>query len=203
MEQKERLMKMKAALVDFLARAKKIPHLEKIVLFGSLLEGDVNKKSDIDLLLVFNCRHNPETGEELEKAVHLGGEITASYNLENSFGFVIANRYDLKETDQEFLRKVLSSGVIVWQEGGIFKKGEHPELKPLTLIKFSPKDLSSANQRRLQRKLYGYQGRKGFLSTRGERIEKGVILIGGEEAKDIENLLKSFKVKYKKYSFWH
>lgn len=212
MDQQERLTKMKAAIIDFVAKAYQVPYLERVVLFGSVLEGDVNKKSDIDLLLVFDCLHNPEIGGESKKAISIGGEITYKYRLENNFSFVVMNKKTIKDTDKEFLKKVEQEGLMVWSKGGFFK--EYPALQGYKLIKYSTKDLKQNTKKTLERWLYGYKmqtkqkGRmyrvekEGFVTKYGRKIAPGTILVPIKNSDDICKLFDRYKVKYQQDVFY-
>jgi len=183
---------MKAALVDFLLRAQEIPHLERIVLFGSLLEGDVNKKSDIDLLLIFNTSGNPETGIELKKATKIGIEVLKNYSIENSFSFVIANTQEPSKTDKDFLRETAGKGIIVWGKGGFNFLKKHREASLQTLFAYSTQNLSPANKRKLLRKV------AKITKLYGEKLGRGVVLVGKNQEKALEKTFKECKATYKK-----
>lgn len=210
MEQFERLKQMKAALVDFLVRAHEIPHLEKIVLFGSLLTEDVNKKSDIDLLLIFNTKGNPETGIELKTATKIGLEVLKKYSIENNFGFVVVNAQEPSKTDKDFLVKTANKGIVVWERGGYdFFKG-HREIKPQILFTYSTQNLNPKQRVSLYRKLYGYKtttkqkGKEyqvespGIVGEYGQKIGANVFLIDSKNAQQVEKVLKEYDLSFKK-----
>lgn len=192
MEQSERLKQMKAALVDFLIRAHEVPHLEKIILFGSLLEEDVNKKSDIDLLLIFDTNNNPETGLELKTATKIGLEVLKNYSTENNFSFVVANVQEPSKTDKDFLVEIAHKGVVIWQKGGFDFLKKHQEIGAQVLLTYSTQNLSSANKRRLLRKI------AKTAKLHGEKLGKGVILVGKKWAGETEKILKECQTTYKK-----
>lgn len=212
MDQQERLTKMKAAVIDFITQAHEIPYLESVVLFGSVLEGDVNKKSDIDLLLVFDCPHNPEIGEESKKAISIGGDITYKHNIENNFSFVVVNKKDIGDTDEEFLKKVAQEGIVVWQKRGFLPK--HPALSPYKLIIYSTKDLGPNTKRTIERRLYGYKvsteqrgksyriEKPGLVKQYGRKISPGVILVPIKNFSEIKEIFEKYKVDYKAEDFF-
>lgn len=192
MEQVERLKQMKAALVDFLVRAHEVPHLEKIVLFGSLLEGDVNKKSDIDLLLIFDTKSNPETGTELKMATKIGLEVLKNYQIENNFSFVVVNVQRPSKTDKDFLVEVASKGTVVWEKEGFdFLKG-HRGIKPQIIFTYSTKGLSSANKRKLLRKI------AKIVKVYGKRLGGGVILVENRHGEKVEKIFQECQANFKK-----
>ena len=60
------LENLKRAIIDFINEADKIPNLKYVVLFGSILKGEISKKSDIELLMLFDAEYNPEVGKEMD-----------------------------------------------------------------------------------------------------------------------------------------
>lgn len=188
----ERLRQMKAALVDFLLRAHEVPHLEKILLFGSLLEGDVNKKSDIDLLLIFNSQENPETGVELREATRLGIEVLKNYSIENNFSFVACNLKEPSKIDKDFLTETAVKGIIIWEKGGYNFLKKHQEIEAKTLFTYSTKGLPPAKKRKLLRRV----SLLGQLF--GKRLGKGVILLDKKQASKAEEIFREVKAFYQK-----
>ena len=81
--------KLKLPIIDFVSRAKEIPNLKVVVLFGSAVMGEFHKKSDIDLLLLFDTKHNPEIGKEGETAHKIASDVLSAHYLPNSFSFVM------------------------------------------------------------------------------------------------------------------
>lgn len=192
MVQSERLKQMKAALVDFLLTAHEIPHLVLIVVFGSLLEGDVNKKSDIDLLLVFESPNNPETGIELKVATKVGLDVLRNYSIENNFSFVVVNVGTISKTDKDFLMDVAGKGIIVWKNGDFNFLKKHKEVKPRLLFSYSVQGLSSANKRKLIRKI----GR--MVELYGEKLGKGVAMFDKKQVEKVERVFRECGASYKK-----
>lgn len=192
MEQLERLKQIKAALIDFLLRAHEIPHLEKVILFGSVLEGDVNKKSDIDLLLVFDTANNPETGIELKQATKIGIEVLKNYPIENNFSFVVVNAQQPSKTDKDFLVEIANEGVIIWQKGGFNFLKKHREMGSQVIFTYSTQNLSSANKRKLLRKI------AKTVKLHGEKLGKGVVLVEKKWAEEAEEIFKKCQTTYEK-----
>jgi predicted nucleotidyltransferase len=192
MEQSERLEQIKAALVDFLLRAHEIPHLEKVVLFGSVIEGDVNKKSDIDLLLIFDTTNNPETGIELETAIKVGLRVLQTYTIENNFSFVVVNTQNPSDTDKDFLTNIASKGVIVWGKRGFDLLKKHREISAKTLFIYSTQNLSPANKRKLLRKV------AQTVKLHGEKLGGGVVLIENKWEKETEEIFQECQAAYEK-----
>jgi len=214
MEQYERLKQMKAALVDFILRAYEIPRLERIILFGSLLEGDVNKKSDIDLLLIFDTKSNPETGIELKTATKIGIEALKNYSIENNFSFVVVNTQKPPKTDKDFLIEIASQGITIWEKGDFDFLKKHQELTAQILFTYSTRDLNPKQRVSLYRKLYGYKvttkqkGKKyhvespGIIGKYGRKIGTNAFLINPRNAQQVEKVFKKYNLSFKKHQFF-
>lgn len=214
MVQSERLRQMKAALVDFLIRAYKIPHLQKIILFGSLLEGDVNKKSDIDLLLIFDTANNPETGIELETATKIGLEVLKNYQIENNFSFVVVNIQKPSKTDKDFLTETAIKGVIIWEKKGFEFLKKHQEIEAQVLFTYTTQDLNPKQRVTLYRKLYGYKvttkqrGKEyrvessGIVGRYGQRVGTNAFLIDPKNAQEVEKVFKKYNLSFKRHQFF-
>lgn len=197
MDQQERLKRMKAALIDFVLQAPKIPHLERIIAFGSLLEGDVNKKSDIDLLLVFNCQdHDSEKGREMDIVIKTAAKITDAYDLENPIRAIAVSPYNLKDFDEEFLKKISREGFLVWHQGSFTPFSQHPELKAKVLFCYKTTFLSPNTKRSFLRRI------KRLTEKFGQKISPGAILINQKSFIAVEKVLKESKVKYQKYQIF-
>ena len=97
--------RFKLPVIDFVSRADEVPNLVGVVLYGSAVTGDVSKKSDIDLLLLFDCDHDPELGEEASIAHGISSDVSLKHDLAFPFSFVFVNLRELKEIESDFLWK--------------------------------------------------------------------------------------------------
>jgi len=189
--------KFKKPIIDFIGRAEEIPNLVAIILFGSAVTGDVSKKSDIDLLLVFDCDHNPEIGEESKIAMRISSEIATKEKMDQSFSFVFYNQRNPKEIEPDFLWNVCKEGKLIWGKcPQVLGEQPHPNLQPLTLIKYSIKGLKEKNRRALLRSLYGPQKGKIPINKKEERIGPGILLIKAEKFDHLKEIFDRFGVKY-------
>lgn len=194
MEQKERVKRMKAALVDFLFQGHQIPHLVSVVVFGSLLEGDVSKKSDIDVLLVFDTDYNPETSKESDIVSKLAGKITDAYDLENPIRALLISRRNFSDVDAEFLKKVAKEGVVVWRRGMGIEPFEHPEFEPFFLFSYSTKGMALNTKRTFLRKV------KRFIKKHGRKVGGGAVLVEAKHASEFEEICQKAETKWTKLS---
>jgi len=193
--------RFKQPIIDFIDKANKIPNLIGVVLFGSAVTGDVSKKSDIDLLLVFDTNHNPEIGKEAEISRGIASSISIKYDLAYPFSFVFVNKKDMKEIEPDFLWNVSREGILIWgKPEDILMKGPHPSLEPMVLIKYSVKDLNEKDKRRLLRMLY--TSKKKLIDKENERIGPGTILINARKFDELKEVLDEFNVKYSVKKIW-
>ncbi len=187
-------------IIEFIERAEEIPNLIGVVLFGSAVTGDVSKKSDIDLMLIFDTDHNPEVGMETETTHKISSEISIKYDLAHPFSFVFVNKRNIEEIDPDFLWNVSKEGILIWGKAeDILMKEPHPSLKPMVLIRYSAIGLRERDRRGLFRRLYAAKHR---IVEKKDRLGPGIILIEAERFDGIKNLFDDYKVKYSVKKIW-
>lgn len=191
----------KQPIIDFVDKAHHIPNLAGAVLFGSAVTGGISKKSDIDILLVFDSDHNPETGKEAEIARKIASAISIKHDLAHPFSFVFANRKKGEEIEPDFLWNISREGLLIWgKPEDILMKEPHPALEPMALITYSVKNLDENDRRRFLRKLY--TSKKKLLDKKKERIGPGTILIKATKFDSIKEVLDDFNVRYSVKKVW-
>ena len=193
--------KLKLPLIDFADNASKIPNLVGVISFGSAATGDLSKKSDIDLLLVFDTNHDPELGKEAEIAHEIASNISAKYDLPYPFSFVFVNKKNMDDVESDFLWNVVKEGVVVWgKPQDILMKTPHPSLEPLMLIRYSVKELNEKDKRKILRWLY--TSKKKIIGKSKEKLGPGVLLIKAEKFEEIKKIFDKFNMKYSVKKFW-
>jgi len=182
----------KEPLIYFVERAKEIPNLIGVILFGSAITGDVSKKSDIDLLLVTKSPTNPEIGKESEIAHSIASEISKKFNLEQSFSITFYN-LNQKDIEPDFLWEVEKEGIVIWAKPASLLNIDLKEnLTPKLICSYSLKGLKEKDKRAIIRKLYES---KSKIINEKEKIAPGVFIIDAEKEPLIDNLFKKFKLK--------
>lgn len=206
--------KFRMLLIEFVSEAENIPHLVAAVLYGSVLKGEVHKKSDIDILLLFDTDHNPEVGEESRIAHQIASNILRKHEIEHSFSFVMVNINDLN-VDIDFLRTVTKEGVIIWArpEMKILEK-PHPNLEPMDIFSYSLSSIPPKEKMVVHRALYGYRvekvvkGKKyvskakGIVKEYGKKIGNGVIIIPSRESNKVIDIFEKHGVDYRQIKAW-
>ncbi len=202
-------------IIDFIGQAERIPNLVAAILYGSVIKGEVHKKSDIDVLLLFDTRGNPEVGREAKAAHQIASDISGKHALEHSFSFVMLNVNRMEDTDVEFLRNVCKEGMVIWgrPDFDIMRK-PHPSLKPKDMFSYSMRNLKPREKMAAHRALYGYRvektvkGRryvnqaKGLIEDHGERLVDGVIIVDARISDNIVDLFERHGVQYRRLKIW-
>ena len=202
-------------IMEFIRRADEISNLKAAVLFGSAVDGTMTKKSDIDVLLLFDTDHNPELGDEMKAALNLSGNIAKKFDLPYSFSFVAKNLNDPKDVEPDFLWRVAEKGVLIWGKPDLtILKGAHPSLEAMALVKFSLEGLPGKNRASIRRTLYGYKVEKtvkgktytsqkgGIVSKKDYRLTPGVVMVPAPLLDQISEVLKKNGAKLKITRIW-
>lgn len=188
-------------LIDFIAQAETIPHLESIILFGSATTKSLSKKSDIDIALVFNTDHDPETGKEATIAHKIASTVSVNHDLAYPFSFVFINKNNLKDIDADFLWTLAKEGTIIWgKPKEVLTKPVHPSLQPQILIQYSTKTLSEKDKRKLMRWLY--HSKNQVINKEKEKIGPGVLLVNANKFDQIKHLFDMLTVPYSVKKIW-
>lgn len=188
-------------LIDFISQAETIPNLEGIILFGSAVTGNMSKKSDIDIVLVFHTDHDPELGKEGNIAYKLSSDISIKHDLLYPFSFVFINKNNLKEVDVDFLWTLAKEGIIIWgKPKEVLMNTSHPSLQPFMLIHYSTKNLLEKDRRKLLRWLYN--SKKQAIQKDKEKIGPGVLLVNAKKYERIKKMFDHFTVSYSVKKIW-
>lgn len=192
-------------------KLRKIPTLESVVLFGSAARGEMHKKSDVDILLIFYADHDPEIGDEGRLVHKISGEVEKEYHMDNPFSFVFMNKMD--ELDSEFLWEVAKDGVVLYTlPGSILGKEEY--LQPSAFISYTFSNLAAKDKMFVKRKLYGYKVKsvhdgkeyvnegKGIVQEYGKKMGRATFLIDASHVDKVLELFQEKKVQYKISKIW-
>jgi len=202
-------------IMDFIRRANEIPNLKAAVLFGSAIDGTMTKKSDIDILLLFDTDHNPELGDEMKAALNLSGNIAKKFDLPYSFSFVAKNLNDPKDVEPDFLWRVAEKGILIWGKPDLsLMKEAHPSLEAMALVKFSLEGLQGKNRASIRRALYGYKVEKtvkgktyasqkgGLINKKDYRLASGLVMVPASLLDQISDILKKNGAKFRITRIW-
>lgn len=193
--------RFKPPIIDFIDRAKEIPNLVGIVLFGSAVTGDISKKSDIDLLLIFDSDHNPEIGMESEVAHRIASDISLKRDLTHPCSFVFVNQRNMKEIELDLLWNVARDGILIWGRAeDVIVKSDHPSLEPMVIIRYSMKELSEKDKGGLLR--YLYSSKRSMVDKKTERLGPGTFLLKAEKFDGAKDVIDGFGIRYSVRKIW-
>lgn len=202
-------------LIDFINRLERVPHLRAAMLFGSVAKGEVHKKSDIDILLLFEMKGNPETRREGRIAHEIASEVSKRHDLEHSFSFVMYNVNEMGRTELDFLKKVMKEGIGIWIRTDVGTLTEpHSSLQPRTIISYSLSGLTPREKMAVHRALYGYRVEKsvkgktylnaspGLIKDIGEKLGPGLVLVESGRAEDVVEILTKYGAELRSRDVW-
>lgn len=195
--------KDKKLIERFVEKTKNIPNLDCIILFGSMMRGEADKRSDIDILLVFNEK-NPKS--HIPEIMN----IVTTLKPHREIRPTVTN---LADYDEEFLQTVLREGEVLW--GKLLITTNNLLLKPFRLVSYNISTLKPSKKVKASRIIHGYQSKK---AVNGEikqyryeglkdkynvhLISKNTVLIPEEYAKSFLRNLDKHHVKYQEKMVW-
>jgi predicted nucleotidyltransferase len=184
---------------EFLKEVKKWapPTFTGAVLFGSLVRGDFGRRSDVDVLMIFD---EPDPRRHLTEVT----KIITALKPHREIRPVLTNTKDI---GSDLLREVLREGVVL--HGKLVVTPDHLRVKPYEIISYDLSNASSTTRQRVARRVYGYSSRKRV----GRRVReykypglvdrkdcfvlgKGVIALPAETAKGFIEFLRTNHVKF-------
>ena len=202
-------------IVDFVNRLGEVPHLRAAILFGSVAKGDVHKKSDIDILLLFEMSGNPETKREGKIVHEIASEISKKRGLEHSFSFVMYNVSEIESAGMTFLRKAMEEGIGIWvRTDAVVPAKLKSHLVARRIISYSLSGLSPKKKMTVHRALYGYRVVKkvgdkeyvnespGLIEDVGEKLGPGIVMVDPRRAEDVIYVLQRYGADFKSRDVW-
>lgn len=199
-------------LIFKFAREASLEDVAYIFLFGSVAKGDADRKSDIDLLVVFDT-----SSEDFEDSGSRGLISEIALDLEKEFDRsiqVIFSNRNFEDLDQYLIRKITLEGILLYARP-IKVEVRGLELEPYSLILFNLKTFDGREQRRIRRLLLGHKTQKRVKGKIYESMKEGVIqdfggkYIGGgllavpqKNILTMEKWLTRFKVEFKRIDMW-
>ena len=181
--------------------------ISAIILFGSTVREERTEESDVDLCIILD-----KLDPALEKKI-----FNQILDLENKYDYdfqVIYSNKHFEGLDRQFVENILREGEVLF--GNIPNISiQKLELQAFSLIKFSIRNLSSAEKNKLNRYLYGKTSTKKyknkFYSTRkpgvvervhGFRMGRGSIMVPINHSWKLEKMLDEHGVSVQRINVW-
>lgn len=195
--------KDKKLIKKFVERVQDIQNLECVILFGSMVRGDADKRSDIDILLVFNNENPKSYIPEIMR-------IVTTLKPHREIRPTVTNLTDL---DEGFLQTVLREGKILY--GKIVITPDKLLLKPYRLISYDISKLKPSKKVKISRIIHGYQSKKTITGKTKQYkylglkdrynihlISKNTVLVPEEYVRNFLHELDKYNVEYQEKMVW-
>jgi len=177
----------KGLISELFYAAQRIPKLRQLVIYGSVAKGEEERRSDVDILLVFDTKEDPERTELARLATAEVGRAFAAAKCERRPQLMLTN---LRDVDRGFIRNISREGIVVWGRPLVLKGGDI--LKPKVLFEYRVGGKSDPRKVRFYRALE---------LAKAERL-RSALIVDPEDADDIEQILKLNQVEYERKELW-
>lgn len=187
----------RSLLEDFVARLRSFPEITAVVLFGSFARKDIDRRSDIDLLVVVDREDPGSLRPELAR-------IISDMKPHREIAPILTNLQDLEPS---FLRNVFEDGIVL--HGKLLLTPAHLALRPRVMIAYDLSGLNRTQKVHVSRLIHGYESRKvvggkprnyrypGLKDRYGATvISRSAILLKPEDARRFSHELESRKVPF-------
>ena len=196
-------IKDKKLIEKFVEKAKNVQNLECIILFGSMVRNEADKRSDIDLLLLFD-EENPKS--HIPEIMNIVTTLKPHREIKPT----ITN---LNDYDEEFLLTVLREGEVLW--GKMIITPGKLLLKPYRLISYDLSALKPSKKVKISRIIHGYKSKKTingkikqykYLGLKDKYnaylISKNTVLVPEKYTKNFLSELKKHRVVCQEKMVW-
>jgi predicted nucleotidyltransferase len=197
---------------EFAKMASRQDGILSIILFGSVARGDADKRSDIDILVVFDTEKR-DLKELKERREISQMSLDMGKKFDKNIQTVFSNK-NFDGLDRQFVETVFREGEILF--------GKNPQvdieklkLEPYSLFHYSLKELVSPEKMKIKRAFYGHETRKNYKGKIYKSCAKGLLdelggkrtgiasfLVPSKKSQDIVNVLRRFGVKFEKTDVW-
>lgn len=198
-------------LFEFIREASGIDRIYSIIVFGSVARGEAEKKSDIDIAVVFDIKGNVNRLSERDETIKIAHTVEEKYGV--TFQIVFADR-ELTGFDTYFVQQLFREGIMLFGKQPSIK-AEKLELEPYALICYSLAGLPVSDKMRVRKALYGWKtvkksGKKTYKSEDegllkrlgGKPLNPATILVPFKNARILTDALKRFRAKQKLLNVW-
>lgn len=174
-----------------------------VILFGSVVTGEFDKESDIDIFIDIDKSKNSQIKGILRIFDKIYGEKWKLKGVSNPISLKVG---DLQEW-RDLRRSIQGHGITLYG-----KYAELPEnIKPYLLFRLNFSKMSRAKKVSVWREIYGYSqkvGRKkyekkGLIRTlEGKKLEKGIVLMPSEKAGEFRKFIRENKIDFYVNEIW-
>jgi predicted nucleotidyltransferase len=176
---------------------------KKVILFGSVVTGEFDKESDVDIFIDIDKSREKDIMGILRNFNLTYGE---KWKMKGIFNPISLKIGDLKKWP-ELRRSMQSYGILLYA-----KYNEQPDsVKSYLLFRLNFSNLSRAKKVGIWRKLYGYRqnvGKKEYTArglvneSGGKKLEKSTILVPSENSRKLRDFCLKNRVSFQVNEIW-
>ena len=195
----DRLIGALDALVQRLRASREVAGL---ILFGSYARGDFGRKSDVDLLILFEAVASPETAAAGRAAIRQVGEVELEARLPMHLAPLLASVEQPETLGADLLHDIWRDGQVLYARAAALAFLQPDGLTPWALIRFSAARASPRERVRLSRRLHGMAGRPGLVHPPSLTLGPGTLLVAASQAQAVRTALEEAGAAYDVLPVW-
>ncbi len=177
----------KMLIPELFYAAQKVPKLAQLIIYGSVARTEAERRSDVDILLVFDSEIDPEKTELAKIARREIEKAFVNAKCDRSAQVAVTN---LKDIDESFIENVAREGVVIW--GKPFFIDSMDILKPMVLFEYRVGGKSGVEKVKFYRAL---------KSLEAIKVKNGIV-VSEENARSAKSIFKINKIEHKTTKIW-
>jgi len=170
--------------------------LDAIILFGSVARGEDDRRSDMDLLLIFESEEDALKAEDETARISAENQELNLSIVNKSYGEISSNPY--------FAFEVLRDGIVLYKRPSLLAlKAQVLPVKPYYIYIFDLKGFDQREKSRISTALYGRRKGKhvyrGLLdAVGGFKLGRGSVMVPADAFREMERFFETNKVSYRR-----
>lgn len=196
------LLRLRRALREIAEQLSAHGEVAGIIVFGSYARGEYGRKSDLDLLILFEGREGPETTAAGGAALQIVGEMESTERLPMHIAPLLASVDRPEDLGPELIHNIWTDGVILYARAAALARLRPEGLSPYAVIRFTMVGARPEDRVRLSRRLHGMQGRGGILAPPAVALGRGVLLVPAAQQTAVRQALDEAGASYDIIPVW-
>lgn len=204
--------RIESALLELTVRVASLDGIVAVIIYGSYARGEAGRRSDLDLLILFERAW--QLRDQEESVLALVSQIETEAHLPLHLAPLVASLDRLDEVGYDLLHAIACEGVVLYGLVAALDRLVPQQPVPAVIITFSLKDAPASVRMRLNRRLHGYtawrqrDGQReqvrysGLVTPPAQSLGKGVLLIPGEQRAAVIETLEEAGATYSQTHVW-